>query len=164
MIKKLIIAVLLMIPSMAFAQKFGTVDTESFMPNMPEIKEMQATLETTSKKYEDELANLRQKFQKELEDYQNLPADTPESIKERRAQELQDLDQKMQQFYQNAQNEIQQTQVRLMQPIQDRVRQAINAVGAEGGFTFIFEKQMPVYVGTDAVDVTPLVKKKLNIQ
>lgn len=164
MIKKLIIAILLMIPSMAFAQKFGTVDTESFMPNMPEIKEMQATLETTSKKYEDELGNLRQKFQKELEDYQNLPADTPESIKERRAQELQDLDQKMQQFYQNAQNEIQQTQVRLMQPIQDRVRQAINAVGAEGGFTFIFEKQMPVYVGTDAVDVTPLVKKKLNIQ
>ncbi len=164
MIKKLIIAILLMIPSMAFAQKFGVVDTEGIMTNMPEIKEMQATLEATSKRYEDELGNLRQKFQKELEEYQNLAADTPETIKQRREEELQQLDQKMQQFYQNAQNEMQQTQARLLQPIQDRVRQAISAVGAEGGFTFIFEKQLPLFTGTDAEDVTPLVKKKLNIQ
>ncbi|MCM1029102.1 MAG: OmpH family outer membrane protein [Pseudoflavonifractor sp.] len=164
MIKKIILALLIMLPSMAFAQKFGTVDTEAIMTAMPEIKEMQATIDAASKKYEDEFANLRTEFQKKLEEYQGLGADTPETIKERRGQELQELDQKMQQFTQSAQNDLQQQQMRLLQPIQERVKQAISAVGAEGSFTFIFEKPMPLYSGSDVVDVTPLVKKKLNLQ
>ena len=41
---------------------------------------------------------------------------------------------------------------------------AIQSVGDEGSFTFIFENQIPVYVGKDAVDVTPLVKTKLGIK
>lgn len=166
MIKKLILAILLAIPSMAFAQKFGVVDTDSFLPSMSEVKEMQTTVEATTKKYENELQALNEKFQKDAEAFQAIMNDpeTPDAVKERRAQDLQDQRQKMDQFYQNAQNEIQQLQARLMQPIQEKVRQAIAAVGAEGDFTMIFEKMVPLYVGTSAVDVTPLVKQKLNIQ
>ena len=41
---------------------------------------------------------------------------------------------------------------------------AIQSVGAEGNFTFIFENVVPLYTGSDVVDVTPLVKAKLGIQ
>lgn len=166
MIKKLILALLLLIPSMAFAQKFGTVDAETIMTNMPEIKEMQTTLDAVSKKYEAEFQALQEKFQKDLEAYQTIAqdAETPDAIKQRRAQELQEQEQKIYQFRESASQDIQQQQQRLMAPVQERVRQAIQAVGTEGGFTFIFEKTVPLYVGTDAVDVTPLVKSKLNIQ
>lgn len=163
MIKKIILAFLLLFPTMAFAQKFGVVNTETIVSDLPEFKEMQASYEAAAKKYQDEFDNLREKFQKELNEYQAMPEDTPNSIKERRAQELQELDQKMQQFSANAQNELQQTQQRLIQPIMERVRTAINTVGQEGNFTMIFENTLPVYTGTDAVDVTPQVRAKLGI-
>ncbi len=155
MIKRLILAFLIALPSMAFAQKFGVVNTESVVSALPEYKEMQATYEASAKKLQDEYDNLREKFQKEFNEYQAMPEDTPNSIKERRTQELQELDQKIQQFSLNAQNELQQTQ--------ERVRTAIQTVGQEGSFTMIFENTMPVYTGTDAVDVTPQVRTKLGI-
>lgn len=163
MIKRLILAFLIALPSMAFAQKFGVVNTESVVSALPEYKEMQATYEASAKKLQEEYDNLRDKFQKEFNEYQAMPEDTPNSIKERRTQEIQELDQKIQQFSMNAQNELQQTQQRLIQPIMERVRTAIQAVGQEGNFTMIFENTMPVYTGTDAVDVTPQVRTKLGI-
>lgn len=163
MIKKLILAFLILFPSMAFAQKFGVVNTESVISALPEFKEMQASYEAAAKKLQDEYDNLREKAQKEFSEFQAMPEDTPTSIKERRAQELQDLDQKIQQFSVNAQNELQQTQQRLLQPIMERVRTAIQTVGQEGNFTMIFENTLPVYTGTDAVDVTPQVRTKLGI-
>lgn len=163
MIKKLILAILISLPTMAFAQKFGVVDYQNIMMDMPEIKEMQATIDASSKKYEEEYKNLTEKFQKEFTDFQALPEDTPQSIKDRRAQELQDLEQKSQQFLANAQQELQQQQQRLLAPIQERVRQAIETVGREGTFTFIFEKTQPLFTGTDAVDVTTQVRTKLGI-
>ncbi len=163
MLKKIILAVLIALPSFAFGQKLAVIDTESILTSMPEIKDMNATIEAASKKYEEELKNLQDKFQKEYTDFQNLPADTPESIKQRRTQELNELDQKMNQFYTTAQQDIQQQQQRLLAPIRERVQAAIQTVGAEGGYTMIFEKQMPLYVGADAVDITSAVRTKLGI-
>ena len=49
MIKRLILAFLIALPSMAFAQKFGVVNTESVVSALPEYKEMQATYEASAK-------------------------------------------------------------------------------------------------------------------
>ena len=95
---------------------------------------------------------------------QTLAADTPESIKERRIQEIQELDQKMQQFRATASQDLQRQQEAAFAPIQEKVRQAIDAVGKENGMTFIFENVIPVYTGTDVTDVTPLVKTRLNLK
>ena len=53
-----------------------------------------------------------------------------------------------------------------MAPIQEKILTAIKAVGDENGFTYIFDLTSPsiVYTGKDAVDVTPLVKQKLNLK
>ena len=48
----------------------------------------------------------------------------------------------------------------------DKLQNAIKAVGAEGGYTFIYDMSMGVvlYAGNGAEDVTPLVKAKLGIK
>ena len=38
------------------------------------------------------------------------------------------------------------------------------AVGKEGNYTFIFEDMVPVYTGTDVIDVTDAVKAKLGVK
>ena len=70
-------------------------------------------------------------MEKKFGEYQALAADTPESIKERRMQEIQELDQKMQQFRATVSQDLSRQQETLMAPIQEKVRQAINTVGKE---------------------------------
>ena len=120
MIKKILLALVIAFPTMAFAQKYT--------------------------------------------EFQSLEETTPSTIKDRRLQEMQELDQKIQQFRQTASEDLQRQQQQLMAPIQQKVMTAIQTVGQEGNFTFIFENVVPVYVGTDVTDVTPLVKAKLGIK
>ena len=52
----------------------------------------------------------------------------------------------------------------LSTPIQQKLTDAIKAVGAEGGFSFIMPKDgLLLYQGNDVVDVTPQIRTKLGI-
>lgn len=164
MIKKIVLAIMIALPLCGFAQKFGQVDTQVIITGMPEVASMQSQLEASSKTYEAEFQKLREEFDKKYAEFQQLDASTLDSIKERRMQELQELDQKIQQFRATASQDLQQQQEKLMAPIQQKIQDAIKAVGDEGSYTFIFENLVPVYVGKDVVDVTPLVKNKLGLK
>lgn len=167
MFKKLLLAVALVLPVSAMAQKFGVVDLEAIFTTMPETTEMQAQIEKTTKQYEaesqklmDEVNNLYVEFQKVANDPNTL-----ESIKERRRQEIEEKYQKVEQFRNNAQQDLMRLQQTLMAPIQTKVTDAVKSVGTEGGYTFIFPNDpgLIMYQGGDVVDVTPAVKTKLGI-
>lgn len=165
MIKRILLAILIALPLCGFAQgKFGTVDVQTIIQAMPDFTAMQSQLETSSKTYEAEFQKLREEFNKKYTDFQQLDENSPQSIKERRMQELQELDQKIQQFQATASQDLQRQQEQLMAPIQTKLQDAIKAVGDEGSFTFIFENMAAAYTGRDVVDVTPLVKNKLGLK
>lgn len=164
MIKKLLIAIFIALPMSAFAQKFAVINTQQLMESMPEIKNVNEQMEAASKKYEDEFSKLQEEFQKKYEEFQALDANTPQTIKDRRMQEMQELDAKVQQFRQTATQDLQRQQQQLMAPIQEKVIKAIQAVGAEGNYTFVFENMMPLYTGTDVTDITDTVKGRLGIK
>ena len=161
MIKKILLAIVIALPSMAFAQKFGVVNTQDLTTNLPEMKEAQTQFEASVKKYQDEESKLRAEFEKKVKEFEAMEETTPQAIKDRRVADLQDLQTKIQQFQQAAQQDLQRQQEQLMAPIQQKVITAIKSVGAEGGFTMIFENPLPLYIGSDVVDVTELVKAKL---
>jgi outer membrane protein len=166
MFKKVIIALAIaaMLPVVAAAQKFGVVDVNAIFTAMPESTAAQNQLNEASKKYEEEWKKIAEEVDKKMQEYQNLAADTPESIKERRLQEVQELDQKAQRFRQTAADDLQKQQQQLMAPIRQKIVDAIKAVGQEGSYTFIFEDGASVYQGSDVVDVTSAVKTKLGIK
>ena len=168
MIKKFLLALAVALPMCAWAQspKFGTVDVDNIIPNMPEFVEAQAKINEASKTYESEYAKIDEELQKKYAEFQELSKDatTLQSIKERRMQDIQELDKKAQQFAQTAQADLQRQQAQLLQPIQEKVMTAIKAVGSENGFTMIFPEGVAAYTATDVQDVTPLVKTKLGIK
>lgn len=168
MIKKFLLGLLMALPLCAMAQapKFGVVDVEAILPNMAEFSEAQTKLAAASKTYEDEYAKINEELQKKYAEYQELDKDpsTLNSIKERRMQDIQELDKKAQQFAQTAQQDLQRQQAQLMQPIQEKMMGAIKAVGAENGFTMIFPEGAAAYTSTDVIDVTPMVKTKLGVK
>ena len=167
MIKKILLALVVALPLSTMAQKFGVVDIESVFQAMPEYKAMQTQLEETSKKYEDEFAKLQEEVNRLYADYQTLEKDanTPQTIKERRQQEIQDKYTKVQQFRETAQQDLARQEQQLAAPLQQKLMDAINAVGAEGSYSFILPKEgLLLYKGNDVVDVTDAVRTKLGIK
>lgn len=168
MIKKLLLAALIAVPMCLSAQslKFGNVNSQQIFELMPEKATAEKTLVEVSKKYEDEYKKLQDEFNKKYTDFQALAADTPQSIKDRRMQELQENQTKIQNFQQMASQDLQKQQETLLAPITEKLQKAIQAVGAENGFTYIFDLSIPavVYSGAPSEDITPLVKAKLGLK
>lgn len=168
MIKKVFLLLAVLLPMSAFAQKFGVVDVATVFEAMPETAAAKTQLETTSKSYEAELQKLGAAVEKLYGEFQQISndANTPDAIKQRRMSEIQEANQKAEQFRQQAQQDLARQQQQLMEPIQKKLNDAITAVGAEGQFTFIFPKaeDLLLYTGTTVVDATDLVKAKLGIK
>lgn len=168
MIKKILIAIMVAIPMLASAQtiKIGVVDTQSVIEDLPAYKEAQTKIKSIAEKYDAEYANLRNEFAKKLEEFQTLSNDasTPQAVKERRAKELDDFSQKLQEFEQMAQQDLSKQQNDIMGPIVTNVQQAIQSIGKEGNFTIIQEVAAFMYYGAPAEDITSQVKARLGIK
>ena len=170
MLKKIMLAVLVAAPLclMAQAPKFGVVNTQEVFNIMPEKATAEATLKSVSDRYETEFKNLQEAFQKKYEEYEKADQDpkTPDAIKQRHQEELQSEYTKIQNFQQTAAQDMQKQQETLLAPISQKLQTAITAVGAEGGYTFIYDLSVPaiIYHGANAEDVTAKVKAKLGIK
>lgn len=163
--KFLILFATLLFPLFASAQsqKIGIVDSQKVLSDMPEMKSMQAELDKLAKKYEDTLVQLQKEFQTKYQDFVKEQETMVESIKSRKQQELEDLSKRIQDLNNVAQQDMQKKQVELFAPIQTKLREAINKVGNDGGFTYIVDASQMLYVGTGSEDVTSLVRSKLGI-
>ncbi len=166
MIKKLLLAILIALPCSALAQKFGVIDVQSIIMVMPEYTAAQTQFTEASKKYEEEFSKLNEEMNKKVTEFQTLSQDatTPESIKQRRMEEMQELDNKIQQFRNTATQDLQRQQEQLMAPIEQKIAEAVKAVGQEGNYTFIFQQGAALYTGVSVEDITPAVKTKLGIK
>ncbi len=162
--KKLIIAVLLALPIIASAQKFGHINTQELFAEMPEVAQVKLKMDTIQSQYENQLASMNEEFQKKVQDYQTQEATMAEAIKQIRQQELQEMQQRIQLFYQTAEQDIQKKQQELLTPVHEKMTKAIKTVGEREGYTYIFDSAAMVHIGADAVDATPAVKKELGIK
>jgi outer membrane protein len=56
--------------------------------------------------------------------------------------------------------------MRLIQPVMDKARNAIDEVAKEKGLIYVFDLSQgnPVYTSPESLDLLPLVKAKLGIQ
>ena len=161
----LILCAAMLFPIFAGAQshKIGIVDSQKVLSEMPEMKSMQSELDNLAKKYEDTLVQLQKEFQTKYQDFVKEQETMVESIKSRKQQELEDLSKRIQDLNNVAQQDMQKKQVELFAPIQTKLREAINKVGNDGGFTYIMDSSQMLYVGNGSEDVTSLLKSKLGL-
>ena len=162
--KKIIITLMLIAPMALSAQKFGHVNTQELFAQMPEVAQIRLKMDTIQSQYEAQLASMNEEFQKKVQDYQTQEATMAEAIKQIRQQELQEMQQRIQLFYQTAEQDIQKQQQDLLTPVHERMAKAIKAVGEREGYTYIFDSAAMVHIGADAIDAMPSVKKELGIK
>jgi len=147
--------------------KFGNIDTEAIITELPEYKQTMKEIEDLQSKYETQISTMAEEFQKKYTELQQQADSLPQAIVEAKYQEVQQLQQRIENFKQMARNDMQQQHQQKMNPIIDKVTKAIQAVGAKEGFTYIFQVEANIIVYKDektTIDVTPLVKAELGIK
>jgi outer membrane protein len=155
----------------AIAQgKFGHINSQELLSAMPETDSAQKKLEKLAKDNESALEEMTVEFNKKYEDYVQKMNDTENSMSEliraAKEAELQEMQQRIQTFQQQAERDMQQQRMVLFQPIQEKAVAAVNDVAKENGFTYIFDTGtgVIVYSAPDAQDILPLVKAKLGLK
>jgi len=166
--KRILFMVVALLPLMLMAQaKIGIVNSQQLFELMPEKAQAEAKLKALSDSYHAEYQLLQEDFDKKYADYQTVAADAsiPETIKERRVQELQESDKKIREFQHHAADDIAAQREMLTKPITDKIQAAIRTAGEQGGFDVVFDTAVtPVaYTGPNTIDLIPIVKALLGL-
>lgn len=166
--KKLIFALLLLMPLGAFAQsnlKMGYINRNELAQQMPEYNDAMKQLEDMRLKYTTEGQKLQEEFQKKYQDYMNQQDTLDAAIRQYKESEIMRLQQSIEEFTRNADSSLQKRQQELMTPVVQKMDQAIRSVGDENGFTYIFDNSAGIiaYTSSSSINVLPLVKAKLGL-
>lgn len=146
------------------AQKFGYVNSQEILANMPEVKQATANLEALQKQLQKKLQDGMDKLQKDYVDIQQKVERGELSPKqqEEEAKKLQDRQMKLQQDEQGMVKQIEDKRAEELNPILEKVNKAIADVAKEDGYQFIFEQGVLLYY-EESMDVGTKVKAKLNM-
>jgi len=167
MMKRMILAVGIL--SMAFAlhaQKFGHVTSELLLQSMPEYDSAQTKLQELQQHYELEIERIQVEINKKIEEFNQGEATMSDLIKEAKASEVQELQMRLQNYSQTAQQDLQQQSMIVIQPVMDKARGVIDEVAKEHGLIYVFDLSQgnPIYISEESLDMMPLVKAKLGVQ
>jgi outer membrane protein len=147
--------------------KIGYTNVEYIMSLMPEMEQIDADIKDYSNQLGSQLQTKSQDFQKQVQSYQQAAQTMTEEARGQKEQELQTLQQEIQKFEGDAQTSYQRKLQELLEPVQTKVFNAINAVAAENNYTHVFSEtagQAPVLLYTKDDDTfTDLVFAKLGI-
>ena len=165
--KKLIILLVMFLPfclKAQQAQKIAYVNVGEVMMAMPEADKAEKDLVAFRENWTKELNTMQDEFNKKYQAYVAERDSLTENIRLKRESDLTDLQQRTQNYMQQADSEYKAKQEELFKPIQDKVASAIKAVGDEKGYTFIITPEVLLYVNPNAENATAAVKSKLGIQ
>lgn len=166
LLKFTLVAIFLFSGAGVFAQKFGHINSQELLQMMPEKDNIQQQIAARTAEHEKTSKEMQVEFQKLMEDFEKTAETLSDAARATKQQALQDLDNRFKTFQQYAGKDLQDLQQKLLQPVIEKARKAINDVGTENGFTYIFDMSTGIILfnSADAVDVLPLVKAKLGIQ
>lgn len=148
------------------AQKFGHVTSEQLLIAMPEYDSAQIKVEELREHYTLEIERIQVEINKKIEEFSAAETSMSDLIKEAKASEIQELQMRLQNYSQTAQQDLQQQGQMVMGPVMDKARKAIDEVAKENGLIYVFDLSAgnPIYTSEESLDMVPLVKAKLGLK
>lgn len=145
--------------------KFGHINSQELLAQLPERDAAQKEIETYAAKLETQQKSMQDELNSKYEEYLAQRDNYTDLVKATKEKDLQDIQQRIATFNQVAMKDLQKKEGDLIKPIIEKVQKAIEEVGKENGFTYVFDlsNRTVVYVSDQSTDITVLVKKKLGL-
>jgi outer membrane protein len=148
--------------------KIGYTNVEFIMDLMPEMEQIGADIQDYQTQLQTNIQTKSADFQRQVQTYQQAAQSMTEEARTAKEAELTKIQNDLQKYEQDAQVSYQRKLGELLEPVQSKVVNAINAVAAENNYTHIFAEtagQSPILLYTKEQDkFTELVLAKLNLK
>ena len=147
--------------------KFGHIDSDELIQALPEFDSANIQLENLQKELINTLELMSVELNNKSESYNKESKNLTDIVRQTKEQELIDLNRRIQEFQTNAQAQLQNRQIELLQPIYAKVDKALKDLGKENGFIYIFDiskGSLVFFDETKSTDVLSLAKAKLGLK
>ena len=124
-------------------QKFAFVDTEYILQNIPEYGDAQEQINQLSAKWEKEIKALKTKVDALQREYQTESVLLTDDQKRKKEEEISAKEQEMmtlQMDYFGPEGQLFTKRIELIQPIQEKIYNAINQIALIKNYAFVFDK------------------------
>ncbi len=140
-------------------QKYAYVDTQYILDNIPEFQDAQDELDEFSEKWQKEIESTYAKVSDMYQKYQAESVLLPEDVKHKREEEIIAKEKEvkdLQRKYFGAEGDLYKKRQELVQPIQEKVYNAIESIAASSNYSFVFDKAggMTLLYGNPKYDIS----------
>ncbi|MGL2987350.1 OmpH family outer membrane protein [Flavobacterium sp. RSSA_27] len=161
-IKTLLIAAMVVLGAntMNAQAKVAHVNVGEIMTKMPAMLDAQKQLEKLSTTYDAEYKKMVTEYQDLLKKYEAEAKTAGDALNETRGKEMQDMQQRIVAYRDNAQKELQQKETDITKPLYDKVRASIQKVAKAKGMQYVLDGASLLLA--DGPDLTADIKKDLG--
>ena len=168
--KKIVLLAFCVLSFSAFSQaqnvKLGHINSNELISLMSERDSALVKLMAYENDLQETLEGMGTEYNNKLNEYQRKRNEWAPVVVETKERELTELGQRIQQFQQNAQQEMAQMQQTLMTPVIEKAQNAITKVSKAQNLTYVFDLSVGALIYFDdavSINLLPLVKKELGI-
>lgn len=144
--------------------KFAHVNFQELVQLMPEMDSARVQTETASQETQETYAAMVQEFQTKYQQFEQKQASWTPAVRESKQRELGEIQNRIQEFEQAAQQDLQNLQNSLMAPIYQKAQKVIGDLAKAQGFIYVFDASQVLYLDpAQSTDLTADARKALNI-
>lgn len=145
-------------------QKLGHINFAELYELMPGQDSIRKEFANFQQQLQGQFQAMQTEYENKLTDYQTNQATMSSIIKQTKEKEILDLQRRIQEFQQTAQEELQNKEAELTAPIIEKARNAVKEVAKENGYSFIFNSAEGLLLHSEpGDDIMVQVKKKLKL-
>jgi outer membrane protein len=145
--------------------KIGYLNSAEILKKVPGRDTLEKQLMDYRQGLEDQIQSMMVEYRSKLENYQTNRETMSDLIRQSKEGELREMEQRVQNFQQTADMDLQNKQAELFNPLLEKVQKAIEKVAEENGYTYVLDASMGVLLYYEKGDnLQPLVEKELGIQ
>ena len=144
--------------------KLGYINFNAVIDQMPEVKILQKSVQDYQQTFIVQLQSMQAELTTKGQAYDKDRVTMSDAVRTVKETELQDLNKRMQEFQQTAQQKVGEKSNELAKPLTDKVRAAVAAVAKEKGYTYVIDQQTEPVYALPSDDLTAAVKLKLGLK
>jgi Skp family chaperone for outer membrane proteins len=139
--------------------KICVVDAEAAITSTREGKAAMQRLQASADKKEAELTKMQEDYQREIQDYEQRKMILSAAARETEEMALMEKGRKLEMWYQQAQMEMQQSSMGVLDQLQVKLLEVASTLGARKGCTVLLQRAAAIYVGSSVEDLTDALVK-----
>ncbi|WP_107038533.1 OmpH family outer membrane protein [Brumimicrobium mesophilum] len=164
----LILAVVFGTSFASHGQKYAYIDSDFILESMPEYSDAKDQLDNLATRWQGEIDERYNQIKKRKDEFLRVEAILPAEEREKRQEEIETMESEaleMQQLRFGVSGDLFAKRKELIEPIQDKVFEALGKVASDRNFAFVFDKanQSNLIFADSKYDISKMVLREMGI-